>query len=119
MLYELFVVPDGRIFPDLGTLNAFRDTKTSFSSFATPKVSHDRILRQKSESSGILLDTWPFSLGPPGPIVHQKLFLNEIRPLDLAHGTQTHPAAEKLSYDGGVRETWTTKYKLPGIFQDT
>ena len=119
MLYELFVLPENHRTPDLGTFNAFRVTKTSFSNFATPKVSHDRILRQKSESSGILPNAWPFSLGPPGPIVHQELLLNEFGPLNLAHGTQTHPAAEKLSYDGGVRETWTAKYKLPGIFQDT
>ena len=59
MLYELFVIPNNHKIPDLGTFNAFRDTKTSFSSFDTPKVSHDRILRQKSESSAILLDTWP------------------------------------------------------------
>ena len=119
MLYELFVIPENHRIPDLGTFNVFRDTKTSFSSFATPKVSHDRILRQKSESSGILLDTWPILLGPPGRKVPRKSLLNHIRPLDLAHGAQTHPAAEKLSFGGGVRETSGIKYKLPEIFQDT
>ena len=119
MLYELFVIPENRKTPDLGTFNAFRDTETSFSSSDTPKIAHDGILRQKSGSSGILPNTWLFSWGPPGPKVHQKLLLNEIRPLDLAHGAQTHPAAEKLSFGGGVRETSGIEYKLPEIFQDT
>ena len=36
MLYELFGLPaENREIPDLGTFNAFRDTKISFSSFDT------------------------------------------------------------------------------------
>ena len=59
MLYELFVIPENRKTPDLGTFNAFRDTKTSSSIFAMPKVSHDRTVSQKSKSSGMCPDTWP------------------------------------------------------------